>query len=673
MSESEKKHFQYRIWRVNVRTRMCSMESIPEEWETLGGRGLLARILVDEVPGTCEPLGPYNKLIFAPGLLVGHMLSSCDRISIGGKSPLTGGVKEANAGGTTGLQMTYLGIKALIIDDAPESSGLWILHISKEGIRFDPADHIRGLGVFESSTRLLSDYGSNVAIALIGPGGEMRLPAAGIQNLDKDRLPSRIAARGGLGAVMGAKGIKALIIEDAPESSGLWILHISKEGIRFDPADHIRGLGVFETSTRLLSEYGRNVAIALIGPGGEMRLPAAGIQNLDKDRLPSRIAARGGLGAVMGAKGIKAIVINARDGAKPPLHDPEAFKLAQKAFTKALMDHPQTAIYRDYGTAAMARMCNGFGGLPTRNFSSGQFDQVEQISGEYMRQVILQRGGEGEPTHACMPGCTIRCSNNYPDEKGSSLVSPLEYETIGLMGSNLGIASLDQIARLNWAVNDLGLDSIEIGAALGVAAEAGLMNFGDGDRAQQLLDEIRQGTPLGRILGNGATISGRVFGVERVPAVKGQAMSAYEPRAIKGTGVTYATSPQGADHTSGLTIRAKVNHLDPQGQAALSRTLQINMAGYDTLGACIFAGFGFASAPEAIRDLLNARYGWKVESDILQVLGRESLRLEREFNRRAGFTQSHDRLPEWMTREPLPPTNAKFDVPAEDLDSVFNW
>jgi aldehyde:ferredoxin oxidoreductase len=249
----------------------------------------------------------------------------------------------------------------------------------------------------------------------------------------------------------------------------------------------------------------------------------------------------------------------------------------------------------------------------------------------------------------------------------------LEYETIGLLGSNLGISDLDMIAKINWMVNDLGLDSIEIGAALGVATEAGFMKFGDGDRAIQLVEEIKQNTPLGRLLGSGATITGKVLGIEHVPAVKGQAMSAYEPRAIKGTGVTYATSPQGADHTSGLTIRAKVNHLDPKVQAALSRTIQINMAGYDTLGACIFTGSGFSAAPDTIRDLLNARYDWNVNSDILQVLGRESLKLEREFNKRAGFTKADDRLPEWMTREPLPPLNAVFDVSEEDLDGIFNW
>ena len=404
-----------------------------------------------------------------------------------------------------------------------------------------------------------------------------------------------------------------------------------------------------------------------------MRMASAGIQNLDKDKVPSRIAARGGLGAVMGVKGLKAIVFDDQGCDKPPLADAKAFRQAQKDFTKALLEHPQTTVYKDYGTAAMTLMCNGLGALPTRNFSDGQFEAAEELSGELMRKLILERGGEGETTHACMPGCSIQCSNTYPDASGKGLVSPLEYETIGLMGSNLGIGDLDIIARLNWEVNDLGLDSIEIGAALGVAAEAGLMEFGDGQRALQLLDEIRQGSGLGRILGNGAAAVGKMYGVERVPVVKGQAMSAYEPRAIKGTGITFATSPQGADHTCGLTIRAKVDHLDPKGQMPLSRNAQINMAGYDTLGACVFTGFGFSLAMETIPALLKSRYGWETGSDILQELGKQTLLLEREFNRRAGFTAADDRLPESMTRERLPPHQAVFDVSEEDLDTVFDW
>lgn len=565
----------WNIWRINVREQTAQVTPLPEAWERLAGRGLIARILVDEVPGTCQPLGRQNELIFSPGLLVGYGLSSCDRISIGGKSPLTLGVKEANAGGTTGLKLVSL-------------------------------------------------------------------------------------------------GIRALILEDRPREPGLWILHLSAAGARFDRADDLAGKGVYETAQLLLGRYGRSVAAAIIGPAGEMELASAGIQNLDKDRAPSRIAARGGLGAVMGSKGLKAILVDPASGEKPPIRHPQAFRQARKAYTEALVAHPQTAVYRDYGTLAMTQMCQHFGGLPTRNFSSGQFKGVEAISGEYMRELLLARGGEAETTHACMAGCSIRCSNTFAGLDGKGVVSPLEYETVGLLGSNLGISSLDTIALLNRKANDLGLDTIELGAALGVAAEAGLMAFGDGDRALELIDEISRGTPLGRLLGSGAALTGRALNVTRVPAVKGQAMSAYDPRAIKGTGVTYATSPQGADHTSGLTIRARINHLDPKGQVEVSRKAQYNMAGYDTLGACVFAGNGFAAAPESIGDLLNAIYGWQVERGILQELGRTTIQLEREFNRKAGFTRHHDRLPEWMKEEPLPPHQAVFDVPEEEIDQIFD-
>jgi len=569
------------IWRVNLEKRLLTREPVPEAWSRLGGRGLSARILLDEVPPTCEPLGPRNKLVLTPGLLVGHMLTSCDRISFGAKSPMTRGIKEANAGGSTGLHMTNLGMKALIV--------------------------------------------------------EGQLPGGG------------------------------------PMRSAWSVLHLSLAGARFEPADDVTGLGVHEAAAQLLKRYGDKVAIALIGPGGERLLSAAGIQNLDKDRVPSRIAARGGLGAVMGSKGLKAIVFDDAGGKKPHLADPEAFKQVQKLFTKNTLDHPQTKTYQDYGTPAMVRTCNAFGGLPTRNFSSGQFEGAETISGEQMRELLLARGGESETTHACMAGCVIQCSNTYAGADGKAIVSPVEYETIGLLGSNLGIADLDVVARLNWEVSDLGLDTIDMGAALGVAAEAGLMKFGDGDRALELLREIRQGTPLGRILGHGAATAGRVLGVLRVPVVKGQAMSAYEPRAIKGTGTTYVTSPQGADHTAGNTIRAKVDHLDPKANIATSRGAQINAAGFDTLGACIFAGFGFMVAPEVIPQLLTARYGWRVGPDILQVLGKETIMLEREFNRRAGFTPVDDRIPEYMRTEPLPPHNSVFDASGEDLDGIFNW
>src|SRR5829696_5084150 len=248
--------YQSQIWRVNVREHILKREPVPESWKRLGGRGLLARILLDEVDAKCDPLGAGNKLIFAPGLLVGHMLSSTDRISVGGKSPLTGGIKESNAGGRTGLHMTHMGIQSLILEDQPAEAGFWVLHLSLNGARWERADDLVGLGVYETAPKLIAKHGDKVAIALIGPGGEMQMKAAGIQNLDKDRVPSRIAARGGLGAVMGSKGLKAIVFDHA---------------------------------------------------GGQ----------------------------------------------KPPIVNAEAFKVAQKDYTKSVMEHPQSITYRDYSTAAI--------------------------------------------------------------------------------------------------------------------------------------------------------------------------------------------------------------------------------------------------------------------------------------------------------------------------------
>jgi aldehyde:ferredoxin oxidoreductase len=563
------------ILRIDMYAKTWKFQPVPDQWENTGGRGLIARILLDEVDPLCDPLGPANQLIFAPGLLVGGALSSCDRISVGAKSPLTGGVKEANAGGTTGLALVHLGIKALIISRQPQDDGWWTLYIGQGEVRFDPANDLVGFGVYESAERLIDRYGEKAAIALIGPAGEMQMLASGILNLDKDHSPSRINARGGLGALMGSKRLKAIV---------------------FDP--------------------------------------------------PKREA--------------------------PSQADPKAYRAARKRFTTALNDHPQTAVYRDFGTAAMAHMCNRLGGLPTRSFRSGQFEAVEQISGEHLRAEILRRGKPGDPSHACMPGCLIRCSNTFVSEDGQEMISPLEYETISLMGSNLGIDNLDAIARLNLAANDLGLDSIEVGAALGVFMDARVLEYGDAEAALDLLKEVYQDTTLGRVLGNGAAAAGDHTGIGRVPVVKRQALSAYDPRAIKGTGVTYATSPQGADHTAGLTIRASVDHTDPSGQAELSRTAQYNMAGWDTLGACIFAAFGFVALPPVLSELLAARFGRPVEENILQQIGQETIRLERAFNHAAGFTVKDDRLPQWLCEEPLPPTGAVFDVPEDDLDHIFS-
>ena len=560
-----------RFLRVDVGSLTAVDEPVAEKYRRVGGRSLIAKLLLDEVKPTCEPLGKSNKLILGTGLLAGAGVSSASRISIGGKSPLTGGIKESNSGGVSVDQLARLGIKAVIIEGSPQD---WhLLRITSEGCRFLPAAEYLGMGTYALCEALLKQF-PRAAITCIGPAGERQYLSAGVCHTDIDGKPGRLSARGGLGAVMGAKKIKAIIIE--------------------------------------------------------------------------------GKGPI-------------------PLADAEKFKETRKAYTKLLMDAPSSKAYRDFGTPAMVQKINALGGLPTNNFSRGRFDRADDISAEAIVDRIQKRGGEGRTTHPCMPGCVIGCSNVYPDADGKAIVSPLEYETLGLMGSNLGIGDLDVIARLNYLCNDMGMDTIEVGAAIGVAMEAGIARFGDSEAVFRIMEEVKQGTVLGRVIASGATITGKVFGVLNVPAAKGQAMAAYDPRAIKGMGTTYATSAMGADHTAGPTARSPVDHLDPKGQAALSLKLQKLITILDCTGLCLFTVGAVGARLDLVLDLLNTRYGWDLDMGWFERMGIETLKDEYRFNELAGFNRAHQRLSEAFTERELPEVKSVFDVSDEDIDNLLRY
>ncbi|SCZ79638.1 aldehyde:ferredoxin oxidoreductase [Acidaminobacter hydrogenoformans DSM 2784] len=469
-------------------------------------------------------------------------------------------------------------------------------------------------------------------------------------------------------------GLKAVILEDQPlEEQPLddqwYYIKISKDECSLESASDYLGMGTGEFCEAIHKIY-PGAAVSCIGPVGEMLYSSAGIATTDTDHKPGRFSGRGGLGAVMGSKKIKGIVVIGKD--TMPLADKDGFMTALKTYTAVVKDAPSTLNYRTLGTASMVRVMNGHSGLPTCNFSLGTFDGMDNICGETMFDVITERGGEGRTSHACMPGCVIQCSNVYPDKDGKTIVSPLEYENIGLLGSNLGISDLDTVARLNALCNEMGIDTIETGAAIGVAMEAGLAAFGDGAAALGLMEEIRQGTVLGRLLGSGATITGKVLGVRNVPAINGQAFPAYDPRAIKGMGVTYATSPMGADHTYGATARAQIEQASRVGQADLSFRTQKNMAIYDTMGFCIFCSGAVGNQHQLIADLINARHGWSVDADWLKAVGEETLKDEHTFNQKAGFTKAHYRMPECFTERRLPGLNSVFDVTPEELAEVVD-
>ena len=387
------------------------------------------------------------------------------------------------------------------------------------------------------------------------------------------------------------------------------------------------------------------------------------------------------MGAVMGSKGLKAIVVEGK-GPGVDFHDKDAFKEAARVFRNALTTHDLTKEgggLAVYGTNVLANVINEAGAYPTRNFSEGQFEGVDKISGETMHDTIVERGGD--TSHAACTGCIIQCSNVYLDKNKKYLTSALEYETVWANGANCGIDDLDAIAQIDRLCDDYGLDTIEMGCAIGVAMAGGLKAFGDAQGAIELLHEVGSGTPLGRIIGNGAALTGQAFGVDQVPVVKRQSMPAYDPRAVKGIGVTYATSPMGADHTAGYAVAHNIlkvggfaDPLKPEGQADISRDLQVATAVLDSAGLCLFVAFATLDIPEgfeAIPKMINARYGWNMSTDDVLRLGQQVLKLEQEFNRAAGLTAKDDRLPDFFRNKPLAPHNVVFDVSDEDLDSVL--
>ena len=482
--------------------------------------------------------------------------------------------------------------------------------------------------------------------------------------------------------VLARLGYGAIILEGKPKEGNLYKIFINKDGVKITPDSSLCMLGNYDLVEKMKKEYGDKIACISIGPAGEMKMSAASVAFTDMELRPARHAGRGGPGAVMGSKGVKVIVLDDTGLSNRVAKDPEKLRTANKTFVDGLRKHPVTGEgLPAFGTNVLANVINEAGAYPTHNFQWGRFLGTSKISGETQAETEKARGGN--PTHGCHRGCVIQCSGIYTDKDGHYLTKQPEYETVWAHGANCGIDDLDAIANLDRLDDDYGVDTIEMGATIAVAMEAGLAKFGDAEAAIRLVKEVGKGTDLGRILGNGAAVTGKVFGIERVPVVKGQAMPAYDPRAIQGIGVTYATSTMGADHTAGyavatniLKVGGYVDPLKPEGQIDLSRNLQIATAAVDSTGMCLFIAFAVLDQPDtfqALIDMLNAFYGLSLTADDVVALGKNVLKIERDFNARAGFTAKHDRLPEYFKKEALPPHNVTFQVTDEDLDRVYNW
>ena len=390
-----------RYLHIDLATRDIREESLQGEALARAGRYFIARTLLDRQVAPVDPLSPENPLIFSAGPFAGTNFSNANRVSVGCKSPLTGGIKEANGGGTFAFALGQLKIAGITLDGA--ASDWCLIHLRQDGaIDFHDASDYLGEGNFDTAAKLHERFGRKVSIALCGPVGEYLGLLSGIAFSDVDLRPSRLAARGGVGAVMGSKKVKAIIV--------------------------------------------------------------------DLDRMP-------------------------------PLHDRKKVMGAVKQYRRMLDEEPAIQAFQKTGTAMVADYTNHVGGIPVRNFTAGRAVDPDEralfdLGGDFLREQNLERGGE--QTHACMPGCIIQCSNVYADANGKEVVSPVEYETIGLLGTNCGLDDPDQLAHINWHANDLGIDTIELGGTIGVLMDCGKGEFGSTDYMQSVLDDLRAGKRAGQ-------------------------------------------------------------------------------------------------------------------------------------------------------------------------------
>jgi aldehyde:ferredoxin oxidoreductase len=582
------------ILRIDMTDLSTKLEALPEDYKLLYGRALTSKMVLDEVPPLCHALGPKNKLVFSAGIVTSSSAPTSARLSVGSKSPLTGGIKESNVGSAWGPDLASMLVRALVVEGMPEKNDVyWGAYIKWDAEKAQPV-------------------------------------------------------------------------------------------VEFFDATEYTGQDVYDVYPKMFEKFGDKVSIASMGTAGEFGYGNAGIVFNDMARRPSRYAGRGGLGSVLASKRLKFIILNDKGAPGITMVDKALFDEGRKKMIDAIRSHPISKPkggLNSYGTAVLVNILNEAGGLPTRNFSSGRYEGAAKTSGEAIFETNKERMGKEIYNHACSPGCIIQCSNTLYNEDKSELTSCIEYESTWALGANLGIDNLDDIGLMVQLCNAYGLDTIETGGSLGVAMDGGLLPFGDSKGAIKLIEEMGKGTGTGRSLGGGVEVTGKIYGVRRVPAVKGQGMPAYEPRAVKGIGITYATTTMGADHTAGYTIcpeilgvSGKLDPLSPEGKAALSRAFQATTAFIDSCGHCLFIAFpilDIAAGFEGMVQECNGVLGTSWTADDVVAYGAQVLKWERQFNEAAGISKEMDRLPEFFSTDPLPPHNQVFDIPEAALDSVF--
>ena len=574
-----------KLLRVDLTSGRITKEPLNQDWahSYIGGRGVAARYLSEEVDPQVDALSPDNKLIFATGPLTGTNASCGARYMVVTKGPLTGAMTTSNSGGKWGPELKFAGYDMIILE------------------------------------------------------GESEKPVY------------------------------------------LWIMD---DVVELRSAEHVWGKGVFETEDQLKRETGvPDCAVASIGQAGENQVLFAAIVN-----EKFRAAGRSGVGAVMGAKKLKAIAVRGTGGVR--VADPAALMQAQWRMKDDLTQAPLTSEgLPSYGTLALMNVINEHGALPTNNYQLSQFDKAEDISGEELAATRLATN------KACF-ACTIACGrvsniSSEGQDRYAVITSPHnwkhategpEYENAWSLGADCGIGDFDLILKANTLCNDLGMDPISLGATIAAAMElyetgvigdaqtGGALRFGDGDALLALTEKTAFRDGFGDEIAQGSKRMGEKFGNPDVfMGVKGQEFPAYDPRAIQGMGLGYATSNRGACHLRAYTVAAEIvgspEPLDPratEGKAELVKAFQDVSTAVDATGLCLFLTFG--TTLESIAPILAAATGLDISEAALSEAGDRIWNLERVWNNNAGLSAADDSLPKRMLKEPIVGGPAKGEV-----------
>ena len=562
-----------KIARINLTTGDISVEPLDMELahKFIGGRGLGTKMLYDAGVATVDPFSPENQLIYITGPMTGAAAPSTGRYMVVTKSPLTGMIACSNSGGIWGAKLKYAGWDAIIVEgEAPE----WAYIV-----------------------------------------------------IDDDKIEIRDASD--------LVGMKSELIDDT-----------------------------------LKERHGQDFSVLNIGPAGEKKVLLAAIMN-DKDRA----AGRSGVGAVMGSKKLKAIVVRATRKNLDNIADIDALKEATKRAMEVIRENPVTGSgLRQLGTAVLVNIVNNIGAFPTNNWQGSYAEYGDDISGETLADTYLVKAG------ACYR-CPIACARVI--KVGDKVVGGPEYEPLWAYGGNCGNNDLNTIDICNMLCNEYGLDAISTPCTIAAAMELyqrGYITEEECDgyplewgNTESLIEWTkRMGDPeseLAWLMSSGSARLCEHYGHPEISmSVKKQEMPAYDARAIQGIGITYATSNRGGCHVRGYMISPEVLGLPEQldrtvttDKAAWAKTFQDLTAVIDSMGHCLFTSFAMG-APE-YTDLLNAATGttWTVE-EVLNI-GDRIYNIERMFNKAAGMKPEDDRLPKRLLEEPV------SDGPSEGMVS----